>query len=171
LCFLWPLARAFEASTTSSAGGDSCASVAIQWQNWLHSGSSALGASGSVRAIVSWILELFPSLEVKEEEGTTSNRAIEGCFLAFLGLMLFPRSAAVFFQVTFWVRRGVKGSRMVGIMFAFSSLRGVLDQEFSWIGVVSLGIGIGIGILFDQVDLLGCEIIVLAENWLLVGDG
>ena len=138
MCFLWSLVRAFEASTTSSAGGDSCASVAIQWQNWLHSGSSALGASGSVRAIVSWILELFPSLEVNEE-GTTSNRAIEGSFLAFLGLMLFPRSAAVFFQVTFRVRRGVKGSRMVGIMFAFSSLMGV---------GVSLGVLLGWGCFF-----------------------
>jgi hypothetical protein len=29
-----------------------------------------------------------------------------------------------FFQVTFRVSRGVKGSRTVGMMFAFSSLRG-----------------------------------------------
>jgi hypothetical protein len=26
-------------------------------------------------------------------------------------------------------------------------------------------------LLFDQVDLLGCEIFVLAEDWLLVDDG
>ena len=75
-----------------------------------------------MRAIVSWILELLLE-EDEEEEGTMSNKAIEGCFLAFLGLMLFPRSAIAFFQATFRVRRGVKGSRTVGMMFAFSSLK------------------------------------------------
>jgi len=66
----------------------------------------------------------LPLLLLECEEGTTSNKAIEGCFLAFFGLMLFPRSAMAFFQVTFRESRGVKGSRIVGMMCAFSSLMG-----------------------------------------------
>jgi hypothetical protein len=39
------------------------------------------------------------------------------------------RSApSVQFQVTFRVSRGVKGSRIVGIMFAFSSLMGRVEE-------------------------------------------
>jgi hypothetical protein len=29
----------------------------------------------------------------------------------------------------------------------------------------------GIGLLFDQVDLLGFEMFMITEDWLLVGDG
>lgn len=53
-----------------------------------------------------------------KEKGTVSRNVIEGCFLAFLGLIVLPSSAVAFFQVAFRVRSGTKGSRMVGIMFA-----------------------------------------------------
>lgn len=117
--------REEEVNSSSSPAGDNFASVAIQWHIWLHSGSWALGASGSVRAIVSWILSL---LTLRVPEGTTSNKSIEGCFFAFFGLTLLPSSAVAFFQVTFRVSRGVKGSRIVGIMFAFSSLMGRVEE-------------------------------------------
>lgn len=135
----------------------SCTSVAIQWHIWLHLGLSREGASGSVRAIVSWMPEFSRLIwflfvpgedeEDEEEKGTVSRKCTTGSFLAFLGLMVLPRSAAAFFQVAFRVRRGTgrcqfgnfgymgavvlydhalshlpKGSRMEGIMFAFSSL-------------------------------------------------
>jgi hypothetical protein len=92
--------------------GVKCTSVAIQWHIWLHLGLSREGASGSVRAIVSWMPELSrPTLpsedeDENEEKGTVSRKCTTGSFFAFLGLMVLPRSAEAFFQVAFRVRRG-----------------------------------------------------------------
>lgn len=99
-------------------------SVASQWQTWLHFGSSREGASGSVRATVSWMPERgwMGSSSGEEGEGTVSRKWTRGCFLAFLGLMSLPISADAFFQSAVMVRRGVKGSRTVGIMLALRSL-------------------------------------------------
>lgn len=117
----------------SAEEGVKCTSVAIQWQIWLHLGSERLGASGSVRAIVSWMVEVRGAIaslsllvdeEVGWKEGTASMKWMEGWCLAFFGLIVFPTSAEAFFQLALRVRRGVKGSRMVGIMLAFSSLEG-----------------------------------------------
>jgi hypothetical protein len=48
-----------------------------------------------------------PSLPSEDEEkGTVSKNCTRGSFLAFLGLMVLPRSAEAFFQVAFRVRRG-----------------------------------------------------------------
>jgi hypothetical protein len=38
-----------------------------------------------------------------------SRKCTKGSFLAFLGLIVLPRSAVAFFQVTFSVRRGTVG--------------------------------------------------------------
>ena len=128
--------------------------MAIQWHIWLHLGLSRDGASGSVRATVSWMPEfsrsrwsLLAMEKEGEEKGTVSRKCTTGSFLAFLGLMVLPRSAVAFFQVALRVRRGTgwgrvsisglvhniciyvgrrcdlpKGSRMAGMMCAFSSL-------------------------------------------------
>jgi hypothetical protein len=77
-----------------------------------------------VRAIVSWMPEvrsLRLSSLVSEDEGTVSRKCTKGCFLAFFGLMVLPRSAAAFFQVAFRVRRGtlvvdVSGKMFLGIV-------------------------------------------------------
>ena len=53
------------------------------------------------------------------------------------------------------------------MMCAFSSLRGV---KLGSSGLCSL-MYLGIGLLCDQVDLLGCEMFLFIEDWLLVGDG
>ena len=45
----------------------------------------------------------------EEEKGTVSRKCTTGSFLAFLGLMVLPRSAAAFFQVALRVRRGTVG--------------------------------------------------------------
>jgi hypothetical protein len=51
-----------------------------------------------------------PSLPSEDEEkGTVSKNCTRGSFLAFLGLMVLPRSAEAFFQVAFRVRRGTGG--------------------------------------------------------------
>lgn len=93
--------------------------MAIQWHIWLHLGFLQDGASGSVRAIVSWMPEfsrlgwllllLLLAME-KEEKGTVSRKCTMGSFLAFLGLMVLPKPAEAFFQVALRVRRGTVGT-------------------------------------------------------------
>jgi len=59
------------------------------------------------------------------------------------------------------------------MMLAFSSLRReggrFVSLEVNLLWIVSFEYEIGL--LFDQVDLLGREMFVFTEDWLLVGDG
>ena len=63
-----------------------------------------------MRAIVSWMPELSKLMWSPDDEGTVSKKCTTGSFLAFLGLMVLPRSAEAFFQVMFRVRRGTGAS-------------------------------------------------------------
>ena len=94
-------------------------SVAIQWQISLHSGLSLLGASGSVRARVSWAVFDFV---VVQSSGTASMNSMSGCFCTREGLMVLPTSAVAFSQKMDTVRSGLKVSMTVGMISAFLSL-------------------------------------------------
>ena len=104
---------------TSSLGSVSCTPVAIQWQNSLQSGSSRLGASGSVIASVS----CMSLLNSDGAPGTLSMNCTSGAVWSWEGESLLPTSAVACSQKMERVSCGVKESMTVGMISAFSSLR------------------------------------------------
>ncbi len=79
-----------EREEVEESGWVSLTSVAIQWHISLHSGLSRDGASGSVRARVSWGCFLpLPEFQ-RVESGSRLISWTSGCFLVFEGLIVLP---------------------------------------------------------------------------------